>query len=59
MHGEIGQLETEIQKFIQKFSQNHPNIPVFRENEMFTSKLASQTIFSRVLKKKTRQSLDR
>jgi len=55
MHGEIGQLETEIQKFIQKFSQNHPNIPVFRENEMFTSKLASQTIFQSGAKKKKRQ----
>lgn len=55
MHGEIGELEIEIQKFIQKFSEKHPEIPIFRENEMFTSKLASQAIFQSGAKKKKRQ----
>ncbi|HUH34450.1 MAG TPA: Holliday junction resolvase RuvX [Moheibacter sp.] len=55
MHGEVGQLEVDIQKFIQQFQKNHPQIPVFRENEMFTSKLASQAIFHSGLKKKKRQ----
>src|SRR5690625_7724159 len=41
MHGEIGQLATEIQKFIKKFYQNHPNIPDLRKDEIFTSNLAS------------------
>src|SRR5690554_678728 len=45
MHGEVGQLETEIQKFISKFKKNHPNLPVFRQDESFTSKMASQAIF--------------
>lgn len=55
MHGEVGELEKDIQQFIQKFQKAHPNIPVFRENEMFTSKLAAQTIFHSGLKKKKRQ----
>lgn len=55
MHGEVGQLEVDIQQFIQQFQKNHPQIPVFRENEMFTSKLASQAIFHSGLKKKKRQ----
>ena len=55
MHGEVGQLEVDIQKFIQQFQKKHPQIPVFRENEMFTSKLASQAIFHSGLKKKKRQ----
>lgn len=55
MHGEVGQLEVDIQQFIQQFQKKHPQIPVFRENEMFTSKLASQAIFHSGLKKKKRQ----
>lgn len=55
MHGEVGQLEMDIQQFIQQFQKKHPQIPVFRENEMFTSKLASQAIFHSGLKKKKRQ----
>lgn len=55
MHGEVGQLETEIQKFISKFKENHPAIPVFRQDESFTSKMASQAIFESGAKKKKRQ----
>lgn len=55
MHGEVGQLEPEIQKFITEFQKNHPTIPVHRYNETFTSKMASQTIFDTGIKKKKRQ----
>lgn len=55
MHGEVGQLETEIQKFISKFIEKHPTIPVFRQDESFTSKMASQAIFQSGAKKKKRQ----
>lgn len=55
MHGEVGQLETEIQKFISKFIEKYPTIPVFRQDESFTSKMASQTIFQSGAKKKKRQ----
>jgi putative Holliday junction resolvase len=55
MHGEVGQLETEIQKFISTFKEKFPNIPVFRQDESFTSKMASQTIFDAGIKKKKRR----
>ncbi|MDD3772581.1 MAG: Holliday junction resolvase RuvX [Weeksellaceae bacterium] len=55
MHGEVGQLETEIQKFIQKFTQKHPSLPIFRQNETFTSKMAAQTLFETGLSKKKRK----
>ncbi len=55
MHGEVGQLETEIQKFIGQFKEKFPNIPVFRQDESFTSKMASQAIFQSGAKKKKRQ----
>lgn len=55
MHGEVGQLEVEIQKFIQKFKAKFSNIPVFRQDESFTSKIASQTILASGAKKKKRQ----
>ncbi|MFA5619443.1 MAG: Holliday junction resolvase RuvX [Weeksellaceae bacterium] len=55
MHGEIGQLETDIQLFIQKFQEKFPEIPVFRENESLTSKMASQAIFNSGAKKKQRK----
>lgn len=55
MHGEVGQLEMEIQKFISKFKEKHPATPVFRQDESFTSKMASQAIFHAGVKKKKRQ----
>lgn len=55
MHGEVGELEVEIQKFLSKFKQNHPDLPIFRVNEIFTSKMASQVIFQSGAKKKKRQ----
>jgi len=55
MHGEVGQLETEIQKFIAKLKINHPDLPIFRQDESFTSKMASQAIFESGVKKKKRQ----
>ncbi len=55
MHGEVGQLETKIQKFISKFKEKHPTIPVFRQDESFTSKMASQVIFESGAKKKKRR----
>lgn len=55
MHGEVGELEKDIQKFISKFQNKYPGIPVFRENEMFTSKMASEAIFAAGAKKKKRK----
>lgn len=53
--GEVNDIEVEIQKFIQKFSLKFPDIKVHRENEMFTSKMASRAMFEGGMKKKKRQ----
>lgn len=55
MHGEVGELEVDIKRFIKKFKESFPEIPVFRYNETFTSKMASQAIFNAGIKKKKRQ----
>ena len=55
MHGEVGQLEVEIQKFLTKFKAKHPSIPVFRQDESFTSILASQAILDSGVKKMKRR----
>lgn len=55
MHGEVGQLESEIQKFIEKFKSKFPEIPLQRLDESFTSKMASQAILAAGAKKKKRQ----
>ncbi|MFA7449122.1 MAG: Holliday junction resolvase RuvX [Weeksellaceae bacterium] len=55
MHGEVGQLEVEIQKFLTKFKAKHPLIPIFRQDESFTSKMASQAIFDSGIKKMKRR----
>lgn len=55
MHGEVGQLEEHIQKFIQKFKSQHPTIPIFRQDESFTSKIASRAIFDSGIKKMKRR----
>lgn len=55
MHGEVGELEVDILKFIDQFKTAHPQVPVKRHNEIFTSKMASRTIFEAGVKKKKRQ----
>jgi putative Holliday junction resolvase len=45
-----------IEKFINKFRTQFPEIPVFRVDERFTSKMAFQTMISSGLKKKQRQN---
>lgn len=56
MHGEVGQLETEIQKFIHRVMAKFPQLPIKRQDESFTSKMASQAIFMSGAKKKQRQN---
>ena len=53
--GEVNDIEVEIQKFIEKFSAKFPNIKIHRENEMFTSKMASRAMFEGGMKKKKRE----
>lgn len=53
--GETNEIEIEIKKFIEKFSAQYPNIKIHRENEMFTSKMASRAMVEGGMKKKKRQ----
>ncbi|HEY4539207.1 MAG TPA: Holliday junction resolvase RuvX [Faecalibacter sp.] len=53
--GETNDIEIEIKKFIEKFSAQYPNIKIHRENEMFTSKMASRAMVEGGMKKKKRQ----
>ena len=53
--GELNDIELEIKKFIEKFSTKYPQIKVHRENEMFTSKMASRAMVEGGMKKKKRQ----
>ena len=55
LSGGVNDIEVEIQKFIEKFSSQYPNIKIHRENEMFTSKMASRAMFDGGMKKKKRQ----
>ena len=62
LSGEMNDIEQEIEQFISKFSKRFPDINIHRENEMFTSKMASQALISGGMKKKKRQekgSLDK
>lgn len=54
--GTHSNVETEILKFLTKFSEVHPTIPVKRWDERFTSKMAFQTMIDSGLNKKQRQN---
>lgn len=54
-HGETGEIENEIQKFIEKFKVKYPEIQLHRQNEAYTSIRASQAIFRSGTKKKKRR----
>lgn len=54
-HGEVGELETDIQVFIKKFKQKFPLIKIHREDESYTSIRAAEAIFLSGTKKKKRR----
>ncbi len=54
--GSPSDVEVEIQKFLVEFSEEFPGFPVKRVNEMYTSKMAFQTMIDSGLKKKQRRN---
>jgi len=54
LHGELGSIEGFIVELIAKIQKKHPNLPVERIDERFTSKMAFQTMIDSGLKKKDR-----
>ncbi len=56
MNFEVSESEIHIQKFIKKFENKYPHIPIIRVDERFTSKMAFQTMIDSGLGKKKRQN---
>jgi putative Holliday junction resolvase len=56
MNGEPSQSTDIIEKFVTKFKNNFPEMPLERVDERFTSKMAFQTMIDSGLKKKQRQN---
>ncbi|MBX2827844.1 MAG: Holliday junction resolvase RuvX [Flavobacteriaceae bacterium] len=54
--GSHSQVEEHIQKFLETYALEFPNIPVERVDERFTSKMAFQTMIDSGLKKQQRQN---
>lgn len=55
MSGELSEIENETLDFIRRFSKAFPAIPVHRVNEMYTSKLALESMVASGAKKKLRR----
>lgn len=56
MNNDDSQSEVLIQPFLEKLSKKFPAIPLVREDERFTSKMAFQTMIDSGLKKKQRRN---
>ena len=56
MNNEDSQSEEFIVAFLEKLAKKFPNIPIQREDERFTSKMAFQTMIDSGLKKKQRRN---
>lgn len=54
--GTHSNIETEIQKFLKKFTNVFPDLEVKRVDERYTSKMAFQTMIDSGLKKKQRRN---
>jgi len=56
MNNKDSESEQSIKKFLEHLVRKFPNIPVEREDERFTSKMAFQTMIDSGLKKKQRRN---
>ncbi len=56
LQGNHNPVEEPIRKFIQKFQKQFPNIPIERQDETYTSKMAERSILAMGKKKKDRQN---
>ncbi len=56
MDGSVSESEVLIQKFLNKFTKQFPNIRLERQDERFTSKMAVQSMIASGVKKKQRQN---
>ena len=56
MNGQPSESAEIIEKFVEKFQKNFPNMQIIRVDERFTSKMAFQTMIDSGLSKKKRQN---
>ena len=56
MNGSASESESLIQKFLNKFVKRFPGMPIERQDERFTSKMAVQSMIAAGVKKKQRQN---
>ncbi|WP_394970720.1 Holliday junction resolvase RuvX [uncultured Croceitalea sp.] len=56
MDGSASESEILIQKFLEKFKKQFPDIPIERQDERFTSKMAFQAMLDSGIGKKQRQN---
>lgn len=56
MDGSASESEDLIQKFLNKFTKQFPNMPFERQDERFTSKIAVQSMVASGVKKKQRRN---
>ncbi len=56
MNNEDSESEVHIQKLLDQITNKFPSIPIVREDERFTSKMAFQTMIDSGLKKKQRRN---
>ncbi len=56
MDGSVSESEAFIQKFLNKFTKQFPSVPLKRQDERFTSKMAVQSMIASGVKKKQRQN---
>jgi putative Holliday junction resolvase len=56
MNGFASESESLILKFLKKFKKQFPEMPIVRQDERFTSKMAMQSMIASGLKKKQRQN---
>ncbi|MGB0376733.1 MAG: Holliday junction resolvase RuvX [Flavobacteriaceae bacterium] len=53
--GEASAVESQIESWISRFKDTFPEIPVYREDERFTSKIAQQSLLQGGVKKSKRK----
>ncbi len=55
LHGEASDIEVQIQTIIASLQKTFPSLPIDRQDERFTSKMAEQAMIAGGMKKKKRQ----
>jgi putative Holliday junction resolvase len=55
LHGELSEIEVDIQELISTLNVKFPNLPIFRQDERFTSKIAMEAMVMGGVKKKDRR----